>query len=183
MSCPQILVHTDRVLEIRTFASFVLLRFKTQATQCQCVCSLKNSMHIAEEEERTTPSSNGQFPSKRRSKNSLRWTLSFPNLYVVPHALGEFNGVVRSPIFQVPDRIDFARMGNLETHNPTEKTPSVKQLILFYHVSSTCYWACPSASMRLKQTFVAVFASRFRLVILTYGKMPIDHTTDPHTFL
>ena len=62
-------------------------------------------------------------------------TFSFPNFYVVPRGFGDVDGVIRSQFPNFPQN-NFSE-GNLETHNTTqnEKTPSVKQLFLFYYFS------------------------------------------------
>ena len=65
--------------------------------------------------------------------DSLRWTLSFPNFYVVPCALGEFDGVIRSQFSNFPQ--NRLSEGNLRTHNPIVYTPSGRQLILLYEGS------------------------------------------------
>ena len=65
----------------------------------------------------------------------------FPNFYVVPRALGEYDGVFPSQLSNFPqNRLFFLRviLGHT-TH--LYKSPFTRQLILFHYFSLTFYWA------------------------------------------
>ena len=66
--------------------------------------------------------------------NTSRWTLSFPNFNSVPGAFGKINGVFRWNRFS---RIRILRCRT----NTIVQTPSIMQLILSQHLSSTSCWA------------------------------------------
>ena len=79
--------------------------------------------------------------------NSLRWTLFFPN-FLRGAMYGEFDSVIRSQF--PPDSCNKA----------TDPFPP-----LFFDILLGCPPVC-------ERTLVALFASRFRLEILTHGRMP-----------
>ena len=110
--------------------------------------------------------------------DSLGCTLSFPNVYVVPCALGEFHDAIRSQFPNCPQKRLFRRV--ILGHTTTCVDSFSKATDPSHHFSSTSYWAAQQP--QCVQTVVAVCASRFRLVILTNGSAR-DHTTVPYTFL
>ena len=102
--------------------------------------------------------------------NSLRWTLSFPIFFVVSCGRGEHDGVIRSPFSNFPlNKLSLRVMLGHTTQLYRLLQQGNWSFATTFHRLFTGLTIIISVS---EQTLIAEFASRYRPVILTYGRMP-----------